>query len=277
MGLRQVELLGGTIECDDTGGSGRVVVLCHGLLMDGSVWDLVLPHLDGRLRVVRPVLPVGAHRWPMRPDADLSLRGQAMMLAELLEVLDLRDVVLVVSDTGFPLLLAAEGHPRVGALVMLPCEAFDNIPPGLPGRTVALAARIPGGVLVAAAALRIPFASRLPFTLGPMSRRPIDRALLRRWTSPLLRDRAVRRDLVKYATAPDFSSIAAACHALSGFDRPSVLLWSRTDRMMPFAHAVALSRSMPQATLVAFDDGGSLLQIDEPIRVAAEINGLAVR
>ncbi len=277
MGVRQVDLLGGTIECDDTGGSGRVVVLCHGLLMDGSVWDLVLPHLDDDLRVVRPVLPVGAHRRPMRPDADLSLRGQAAMLAELLEVLDLRDAVLVVSDTGFPLLLAAEGHPRVGALVMLPCEAFDNIPPGLPGRTVALAARIPGGVMVATAALRLPFASRLPFTLGPMSRRPIDRALVSRWTAPLLRDRAVRRDLVKYATAPDFSAIDAACHALSGFDRPTVLLWSRTDRMMPFAHAVALSRSIPGATLVAFDDGGSLLQLDEPARVAAEINDLALR
>ncbi len=216
--MRQVELTGGTVEYDDTGGHGRVVVLCHGLLMDGSVWDRMLPHLDPGLRVVRPLLPLGAHRLPMRPDADLSLRGQAAMLAELLERLELDDVVLVVSDTGFPLLLAAARHPRVGALVALPCEAFDNIPPGLPGRTVALAARIPGGVLVAAAALRLPFARRLPFTLGPMSRRPLDPRLVSRWTAPLLRDRAVRRDLVKYATAPDFSAIAAACRALPEFD-----------------------------------------------------------
>ncbi|MGA8988098.1 alpha/beta fold hydrolase [Aeromicrobium sp.] len=76
MSLRQVELLGGTTEYDDTGGSGRTVVLCHGLL----IWDLVLPHLDNELRVVRPVLPVGAHRLSMRPDADLSLRGQAARL-----------------------------------------------------------------------------------------------------------------------------------------------------------------------------------------------------
>jgi pimeloyl-ACP methyl ester carboxylesterase len=274
--LHQVELPGGTIEYEDTGGSGRAVVLCHGLLMDGSVWDLVLHHLDDGLRVVRPVLPLGAHRVPMRPDADLSLRGQAARLGELLDRLKLDDVVLVVSDTGFPLLLAAECHPRVGALVALPCEAFGNIPPGLPGKTVALAAHVPGGVLAATCALRLPFMSRLPFTLGPMSRRPIDRGLVSRWTAPLLRDRAVRRDLVKYARASDFSAIDEASRALSCFDGPAVLLWSRTDRMMPFAHAVAMSRALPRAKLVAFDDGGSLLQIDEPVRVAAEINALAL-
>ncbi len=276
MTLHQAELLGGTIEYDDTGGSGRAVVLCHGLLMDESVWDVVLPHLDDRLRVIRPVLPLGAHRLPMRPDADLSLRGQAARLGELLDRLDLDDVVLVVSDTGFPLLLAAERHPRVGALVALPCEAFDNIPPGLPGKTVALAARVPGGVLAATAALRLPFVARLPFTLGPMSRRPIDRDRVSRWTAPLLRDRAVRRDLVKYATASDFSAIDEASRALSGFDRPALLLWSRTDRMMPFAHAVAMSSALRGGRLVAFDDGGSLLQLDEPLRVAAEINALAL-
>ncbi len=274
--MQQVELSSGTLEYDDTGGSGRVVVLCHGLLMDGTVWDHLLPHLDRRLRVVRPVLPLGAHRFAMRPDADLSLRGQATILGELLDRLQLDDVVLVVSDTGFPLLLAAERHPRVGALVALPCEAFDNIPPGLPGRTVALATRVPGGVFVAAAALRLPFARRLPFTLGPMSRRPLDPRLVSRWTAPLLRDRAVRRDLVRYATAPDFSAIDAACRALPEFRGPILLLWSRTDRMMPFGHAVAMARSLPRARLVAFDDGGSLLQIDEPVRVAAEINALAL-
>ena len=276
MTLRQIELRSGTIEYDDTGGSGRAVVLCHGLLMDGSVWDRLVPHLDAGLRAVRPLLPLGAHRLPMRPDADLSLRGQARILGELLDRLELDDVVLVVSDTGFPLMLAAERHPRVGALVALPCEAFDNIPPGLPAKTVAPAVRVPGGVLAAAAALRLPFAARLPFTLGPMSRRPIDRHLVSRWTAPLLGDRAIRRDLVKYATASDFSAIDTACRALSGFEGPAVLLWSRTDRMMPFEHAVAMSRALPRAKLVAFDDGGSLLQIDEPVRVAAEISALAL-
>ena len=59
MGTQRVRLSAGTVEYQDSGGTGRAVVLCHGLLMDGSVWDTVMPHLDGDLRVIRPVLPVG--------------------------------------------------------------------------------------------------------------------------------------------------------------------------------------------------------------------------
>ncbi len=43
-----VELPAGPIEYRDTGGNGPVVVLLHGLIMDGSVWDAVLAELgDG--------------------------------------------------------------------------------------------------------------------------------------------------------------------------------------------------------------------------------------
>ncbi len=34
--MPQVELSAGTIDYDDTGGTGPVVVLVHGLLMDGA-------------------------------------------------------------------------------------------------------------------------------------------------------------------------------------------------------------------------------------------------
>lgn len=49
-----------------------------------------------------PTLPFGAHRVPMHPDADLSLRGIGRIVAELLERLDLRDVTLCFNDWGGP-------------------------------------------------------------------------------------------------------------------------------------------------------------------------------
>jgi pimeloyl-ACP methyl ester carboxylesterase len=273
--MQQVRLSAGTVEYQDSGGAGRAVVLCHGLLMDGSVWDPVMPHLEGDLRVVRPVLPIGAHRIPMHPDADLSLRGQARLLAELLEHLDLSDVVLVVSDTGYPLLLAADAHERVGALVVLACEAFDNIPPGLPGRTVALTVRVPGATRLAAMSLRVPFLRGLPFTLGPMSMSRLDDDLVRLMTAPAVSSREVRRDLKKYATAKDFAALGEATARLGSFDHPAVVIWSRKDTMMPFAHAERLAELLPQARLVPLDDGGTLLQIDHPQRVAEEIVRIA--
>jgi pimeloyl-ACP methyl ester carboxylesterase len=275
VGTQRVTLSAGTVEYEDSGGSGRTVVLCHGLLMDGAVWEAVLPHLRDDLRVIRPVMPIGAHRLPMKPDADLSLHGQARLLSELLDRLDLRDVVLVVSDTGYPLLLAADAHERVGALVVLACEAFDNIPPGLPGRTVALAVRIPGGARLAALSLRVPFVRSLPFTLGPMSSSRLDGRLVRGMTAPVVSSREVRRDLKKYATAGDFDALGEACARLGSFDRPAVVIWSRADKMMPFAHAERLVELLPQSRLVALDDGGTLLQIDHPQRVAEELSRIA--
>src|SRR4051794_19426306 len=95
----QIELSAGTIEYTDTGGEGQAVVFVHGLLMDSSLWDGPVAALDG-LRCVVPTLPLGAHRHPVRDDADLSMPGLARLLAEFLERLDLRDVTLVSIDTG---------------------------------------------------------------------------------------------------------------------------------------------------------------------------------
>src|SRR5918911_2864865 len=106
MATSAVDLSAGTIEYEDTGGDGPVVVLHHGVTMDGSLWRNVVPELRDDHRVVVPTLPLGAHRRPMRPDADLSLRGQAQLVAEFLERLDLSGVTLVVNDWGGALLVA---------------------------------------------------------------------------------------------------------------------------------------------------------------------------
>src|SRR5205823_4052547 len=92
--MAEVELSAGTIEYDDTGGDGPVVVMLHGLLMGGSIWRNVVRELQADHRCVVPTLPLGAHRRPMHPDADLSLAGHARIVAELLDRLDLRGVTL---------------------------------------------------------------------------------------------------------------------------------------------------------------------------------------
>lgn len=144
--MPDVELSAGTIKYEDTGGSGPVVVLLHGLAMDGSLWRHVVADLRPDYRCVVPTLPLGGHRRPMRPDADLSLRAMVRLVGEFLERLALRDVTLVGNDWGGAQLLISEGRAeRVGRLVLVACEAFDNYPPGLPGKAAELAARCQAG------------------------------------------------------------------------------------------------------------------------------------
>lgn len=147
--MPKVELPAGPIEYEDTGGGGPVVVFLHGLLMDGAQWRHVVADLRRDFRCVLPTLPMGAHRRPMHPDADLSLRGLGRIIADFLAATDLSDVTLCFNDwCGAQVMIADGQKDRVGRLVLVWCEAFDNYPPGIPGRLAALSAKAPGGVSV---------------------------------------------------------------------------------------------------------------------------------
>ena len=98
--MPEIELSAGTIEYDDTSGNGPVVVLMPGLAMDASLWRHVVRELRGDFRCIVPTLPLGGHRLPMRPGADLSPRGIGRLEAEFIERLDLHHVTLVGNDSG---------------------------------------------------------------------------------------------------------------------------------------------------------------------------------
>src|SRR3954449_10121621 len=130
--MPEIELGAGTIEYEDTGGDGPVVVLLHGLAMDGAVGRRVVADLRPGHRGIVPALPFGAHRRPMKAGADLSLRGQATLVGELVVGLGLHDVTLVQNDLGYAQLIAVDRPDWLARLVLVSCEAFDNLPPGLP-------------------------------------------------------------------------------------------------------------------------------------------------
>ena len=119
----------------DSGGDGPVVVLLHGVVMSGTLWDTVVGGLEDRHRCIVPELPCGAHTAPMPDDADLSLAALATTIAGFLTELDLRHVTVVCNDWGgAQLVISPGGTDRVANLVLVSCEAFDNYPPGVPGR-----------------------------------------------------------------------------------------------------------------------------------------------
>lgn len=270
--MRKAEVPAGTIEYTETG-SGPPVVLLHGLLMDHTVWDSCLPHLPPGFRYVRPVLPLGAHRVPMRCDADLTMDGQIQIVADFLDALDLRDVTLVTSDWGGPLFLTARGlDRRVARQVVLPCEAFGNFPPGLPGKMSAVATRVPGGIALACHQLRIGWLRRTPLLLGQMARRPLGDDLVRGWTEPALRDPGIRRDLSAYArTKFDRGALIRDTEAVRGFDGEALVLWSPDNKVMPPEHGPRLAGLFPRGRYAEVPGAYVLSMLDEPEAVARHI------
>jgi pimeloyl-ACP methyl ester carboxylesterase len=254
-------------------GEGPPVILLHGVLMTPSLWDQALPMLPSGFRYLRPLLPLGAHRQPMRADADLTMAGQVRLLAEFLDALDLADVTLVHTDWGGGLLLTAYGlDRRVGRMVILPCEAFDNFPPGLPGRVARAAARIPGGLVLGARQLRVPWLRRTPLLLGAMAKRPIADELVREWTEPMLTDRDIRRDFRRYTREdPDRRLLVEQTEALRTFPGEALVMWSPENTVMPPAHGRRLADLLPRSELVEISDSYVLSMLDRPDAVADAI------
>lgn len=269
--MQTIELSAGTIEYEDTGGSGPIIVLLHGLLMDGSLWRHVVRELRTDYRCVVPTLPVGSHRQPMRADADLSFHGLAKLQAEFLEALDLREVTLVGNDLGIFQATAGEHPERLARLVITSCEAFENIPSGLPGHTITFAAKFPGGLNALVQPLRLRALRRLPLAFGWMAKRPIPNAITDTWVRPLLSQQEIRRDLLKYLRHSHKGDLLAAAERLRSFDRPALVIWATEDRLMPPAHGRRLAALLPHARLVEIADSFTLIPLDQPDTLAHTI------
>lgn len=266
-----VDVSAGPIEYRDTGGEGPVIVLLHGLVMDSLLWRNVVPELTGNFRCILPTLPLGAHRLPMHPDADLTLRGQGRIIAEFLDRLDLDEVTLCFSDwSGAQVMIADQLVERVARLVLISCEAFENYPPGIPGRMAWLSAKTPGGMTAMRMALRMRAVRHLPFVFGSMSKKRVPDEVMLEWLRPL-KQRDIRRDLSKYAGAAmrGRKDLLAATSALPSFQRPVLVVWASEDRIMPLEHGERLVDLFPNSRLVEIPDSYTLVSEDQPTLLAS--------
>lgn len=268
-----VDLTAGQIEYVDTGGDGPVAVLLHGVNMDATLWRHVVARLGDDVRCVCPTLPLGSHRRPMDRPELVTHRGVAAMVGELLEALGLEDVTLVLNDWGGAQFLLADGpRERIAGAALVACEAFDNFPPGKPGKAVATSARIPGMLWVSMQMQRFGWFRSAPGAWGWMSKTRVPDDVMDGWFGPAQRDPLVRRDLKSFAlSTPSRQELRDLASRLSGFDRPVLVVWSPEDRLMPREHGRRLADTFPRGRLVEIEDSYTLVPEDQPKRLADEL------
>jgi pimeloyl-ACP methyl ester carboxylesterase len=267
-----VELRQGTVRYRDAG-SGQPIVFAHGLLVDGELWRKVTPLLEDGFRCIVPDLPLGSHREPMRPDADLTPPGVAQILADFMTALDLQDVTLVGNDTGGAISqLVAANHPeRLGRLVLTPCDAYENfLPPFF--RPLQYAARVPGLLTAFMQPTRLGVVQRGPLAFGLLiSPEAIDPEVLDAWVRPYLSDAGIRRDTIKFLRSISNRYTLEAAERLRDFDRPALIAWAPEDRFFKFVYAEKLADAIPNAKLVRIENSRTFVSEDQPERLAEEI------
>jgi pimeloyl-ACP methyl ester carboxylesterase len=247
------------------------VVFVHGLLVNCEVWTGVADELARRgVRSYALDLPLGSHSVALRPDADLSPRGVARLILAFLESLGLADVTLVGNDTGTALcqFVIDTDHTRIGRLMLTNGDAFNQFPPPSLGPVFKLGRR-PGGVYTLMSLMRPTWLRQR--VQGQNVSRPLDPALTRRWITPALTDRGVRRDTATFLRGVDTTELVEVSQRLRRFTKPVVLLWGDADRLFPTDLAHRLCDAFPDARLVEIPGGRLFFPLDEPQRVADEI------
>lgn len=206
-------------------GRGPTVVFLHGIIANGDVWRGVVADLSRDHCCIVPDWPLGAHRLTMRAGTDFSLPGIAAMVDEFLAAAGLDQVVLVANDTGGAVAqyVVVDRPARIAALVLTPCDAFDNFVP-LPIRHLRLFGRTSWGLWVLAQTLRWRWVQRLPIAFGRLTERAIPADIMRSYTAPLREHAGTRRDFAALVRniQPRYTLAVAERLAVPGVNYPEL-------------------------------------------------------
>lgn len=272
---KTVSVPAGTIHYRDGGGDDESPILfVHGFLTDGTLWRKVTPLLEDGHRCIVPDWPLGSHRTPMSPGADLTPPGLARVVSDFIDALELEDVTLVGNDTGGAICqLVATRHPdRLGRLVLTPCDAYENFLPPM-FRPLQVIARVPGSIWAVGQGMRLTPFRHAPNAFGWLAKHGPDPQITRGWVEPSLTSRDVRRDIVKVLRGISSRYTIEAAEQLASFDRPTLIAWAPEDRFFKFKYGERLAAAIPDARLERIEDSWTYVCEDQPRRTADLIAG----
>jgi pimeloyl-ACP methyl ester carboxylesterase len=271
--LRTAHVTSGPLRYRDIG-SGPVLVFVHGILVNGLVWQQVVPALASRFRCIVPDLPLGAHAVAMRSGADQSPPGVAALIVELIRTLDLHDVTLIGNDTGGALCqLAIASDPDCAArLVLTNCDSYEKFFPWVLAPFQVLP-RIPGFLWLFTRSMQ-PFVLRVAFA-ALVARQIPERDRLNSFFTPSLENDGVRRDVKRFLTSISKRQTIAAASTFAAFRKPVLIAWGEDDFFFPMNDAERLAAAFPSARLERIAQSRTFVQQDQPERLVELISAFA--
>jgi pimeloyl-ACP methyl ester carboxylesterase len=230
------------------------LVLIHGVPGSGRDFRYLAPQLTDVLRVVRVDLPGFGGSAPVG-DAVRSLSGRARVVLELADHLGIpRFGVLGHSMGGGTALALASAQPeRVRLLVLVASLALS------PHRGLGMPVWL---IRLLAAGLAVPGLRRAIVAQTRVSYRQ------RRFPGADTLDAAAFAVQLRAIGAADFALMR---RAVQGPLPPTLLAYARDDHIVETSVSEELARALPQARIVAFDEGGHNIQKTRAVELAAAI------
>jgi pimeloyl-ACP methyl ester carboxylesterase len=273
MERKEVQLRDGTVAYWEAG-SGPPLLFVHGVFVNHLAWSKLIPLLSDRYRCIAPDWPLGSHSIPL--GSDLSPFGVADMVHELAGELGLEKPTLVGNDTGGALCqMAVVRHPELASrMVLTNCDAYDQFPPQ-PFTYLVWIPHIPGATTLLAQSMRLRINRRLPIAYGGLSKR-LDRETEEAFVRPVIDNAAVRSDIKSFLKAANKHDLMATAARYGEIQIPVTIAWGEDDRAFKIELGERLARDIPNAELHRVPDSKTLVQIDQPERLAELIDGAPV-
>ncbi len=250
-------------------GQGPPLLLIHGIAEAAWAWEVVIPALARKHRVIAPDLL--GHGRSAKPRGDYSLGNHATLMRDLMISLDIERATLV-------------GHSLGGGITMQfayqypeRCERMVLVASGGLGQDVTFLLRslgLPGADLVAPLFLSNTTRDLVLGTARWFGRRglkasPGQKAMWRSYTG--LTDSATRTAFIATVRAvidQRGQRISALERLYLARSMPTLLVWGEKDRVIPVSHARSAHEEMPGSRLEIIPDAGHFVQLEKPQRVA---------
>jgi pimeloyl-ACP methyl ester carboxylesterase len=250
-GARFAEVSGARVRYTDVG-EGPAVVLLHGFASSLETWDLLVPVLKGRYRVV--AVDLKGFGWTDRPAGDYSPQAQADMVLRLLDRRGVREFAVVAHSYGasVALALALAAPERVRRLALYDAWVYEEQLPSffLWSRARGLGELLFGLFYEERAEDKLALAFYDPSRVPERLIEDVERAFARPGTRAAALA-AVRG--MRYAAVQD---------RYRTIDQPVLLLWGREDVVTPVAVGERLARDLPRSRLVVYPRCGHLAMLE---------------
>lgn len=250
---------------DEGPADGRVIVLVHGFSASLHTWEAWANRLKDRYRIVSLDLAGHGLTGP-HPTHDYSMRGQALLVEEVLDQMGVEQYAIAGSSMGgfISWVHTLENTEKVTGLILVGASGYEH--PERKPSGVFLLMEIPG---IRDMMKFITPRSAIASTMGPVyANSPVvDDTLIDRYHQLILREG--NRDAISYMRQQE-----RAYHLnqqLKTLKTPTLILHGRLDPLVPVEDGYHFDEDIPNSTLIVYENVGHIPMEEIPDQTVADL------